>query len=125
MPRRPFPVTPEFDPTAQKKILQFCYIMYGLVFLTGITAIVAIVVDYIKRDDARQDPVLFSHYRWQIRTFWFGLLWSCVAAPMVVLFGLGVAMGFVVSVWYVYRLVKGWIRLMEYRPMYVLSTPAI
>ncbi len=118
MPRLKSPVTMTHDPIASRKILQFCYIMYGLVFITGITAIVAIIVDYIKREDVEDDPLLASHFRWQIRTFWFGLVWSGLAVPLVLAMGLGVAVGFAVSVWYIYRLVKGWIRLMEDRPMY-------
>lgn len=118
MPRRTAPVAPTFDPLASIKILQFCYIMYGLAFVAGLTAVVAIVVDYIKRDDVGENPILASHFRWQIRTFWFGLLWSCLAIPLMLAMGLGVVVGFAVSVWYVYRLVKGWIRLTENRAMY-------
>ena len=118
MPRFASPVTPTTNPLASRKILQFCYIMYGLVFVTLVTPIVAIVVGYIKRDDAWEDPVLASHFRWQIRTFWFGLLWSALAIPLILAMGLGIALGTAVSVWYIYRLVKGWIRLMEGRPMY-------
>jgi uncharacterized membrane protein len=82
-------------------------------FLGGITWIIAVIVDYVKRDDAR-GTWLESHYRWQIRTFWFGLLWGVIGGVLVV-----VVIGFGVlaadAIWIIYRLVKGWLRLAERR----------
>ena len=49
------------------------YALQALAFFVGISAIVAIVLAYVKRDDAR-GTWLESHFRWQIRTFWFALL---------------------------------------------------
>jgi uncharacterized membrane protein len=58
-----------------------------------------------------------SHFRWQIRTFWFGLLWSVVGAITVWLIIGFVVLG-AVSIWYIYRIAKGWLRLSEAKPMY-------
>lgn len=93
-------------------------------FVFGIPSIVAVILNYIKRADAR-GTFLDSHFRWQIRTFWFALLWIVMAflmslPLMIVLIGfvtLWAAAG-VIGVWVLYRVVRGWLRLNARRPMY-------
>ena len=73
------------------------------------------------RDDARGTWVE-SHYRWQIRTFWFALLWFVIAWILIVtILGavIGVPFLVVLTLWLVYRIVRGWLRLNDRRPMYV------
>ncbi len=91
-------------------------------FLTGWPSIIAVVLNYVKRSDAR-GTWLESHFRWQIRTFWFGLLWvGLCMAFIVVTLGIGILIAWlplaIVSVWFVYRIALGWFRLNERRPMY-------
>ena len=91
-------------------------------FLTGWPSIIAVILNYVKRSEAR-GTWLESHFRWQIRTFWYGLLWVALCLLFVVL-TLGVAllvawiplMG--VGLWFIYRIAKGWLRLVDRRPMY-------
>lgn len=99
-----------------KSLTTLIYVLYAASFLVGITAIVAIVMNYIKKGDVA-GTFLESHFRWQIRTFWFGLLWSVVGGLlMVVVVGWAViAANFV---WLIYRVVKGLLRLNENKPMY-------
>jgi uncharacterized membrane protein len=99
-----------------KSLTTLIYVLYAASFLVGITAIVAIVMNYIKKGDVA-GTFLESHFRWQIRTFWFGLLWSVVGGLlMVVVVGWAVlAANFV---WMIYRVVKGLLRLNENKPMY-------
>ena len=91
-------------------------------FLTGWPSIIAVILNYVKRSDVR-GTWLESHFRWQIRTFWFGLLWValCVLFILVTL-GIGILIAWlpllIVSVWFVYRIARGWIRLRDSRPMY-------
>jgi uncharacterized membrane protein len=92
-------------------------------FLIGWPSILAVVLNYVKRDEAR-GTWLDSHFRWQIRTFWFGLLWVGLCLLFVVItLGIGILIAWlpllIVSVWFVYRIAKGWIRLRDGRPMYV------
>lgn len=61
--------------TSLKNLSHAIYALYALSLFVGITAIVAIVLDYIKRDDAR-GTWLESHFTWQIRTFWWSLVWG-------------------------------------------------
>ncbi|MCP9454947.1 MAG: hypothetical protein NNA18_02410 [Nitrospira sp.] len=92
-------------------------------FLTGWPSIMAVVLNYIKRKDVR-GTWLESHFRWQIRTFWFGLLWIFLCGVFIVA-TLGIGILFVwlpimlVGFWFVYRIVRGWVTLSDNRPMYV------
>jgi uncharacterized membrane protein len=92
-------------------------------FLTGWPSIIAVVLNYVKRGEAR-GTWLESHFRWQIRTFWYGLLWVALCLLFVVVtFGLGVVVVWLplglVSVWLIYRIARGWLRLIDRAPLYV------
>ena len=91
-------------------------------FLTGWPSIIAVILNYVKRSDVR-GTWLESHFRWQIRTFWFGLLWVGLCVAFIVgTLGIGLIVAWlplgVVSLWFVYRIVRGWLSLRESRPMY-------
>jgi uncharacterized membrane protein len=91
-------------------------------FLTGWPSIIAVILNYVKRNDVR-GTWLDSHFSWQIRTFWFGLLWVVLCALFVVMtLGIGLLIVWlpliVVTVWFIYRIVRGWLRLAAGRPMY-------
>jgi uncharacterized membrane protein len=92
-------------------------------FLTGWPSIIAVILNYVKRSDVR-GTWLESHFRWQIRTFWYGLLWvlPCVLF-IVITFGVGIVIAWlplaIVSVWFVYRILRGWLALRDGRSMYV------
>ena len=82
-------------------------------FLTGWPSILAVVLNYIKRGEAR-GTYLESHFRWQIRTFWFALLWVVVAGLlMLTLIGipLAIAVVSIAGLWVLYRVARGWLRL--------------
>ena len=92
-------------------------------FLIGWPSLIAVVLNYVKRSDVR-GTWLESHFRWQIRTFWFGLLWvSLCLCFIIVTLGIGILVAWVplgfVSVWFIYRIARGWLALRERRPMYV------
>jgi len=92
-------------------------------FLSGWPSIIAVVLNYIKRSEAR-GTWLDSHFRWQIRTFWFGLFWISLCGVFIIAtFGIGLLfvwlpMG-LVGLWFVYRIVRGWVTLGDRRPMSV------
>jgi uncharacterized membrane protein len=91
-------------------------------FLTGWPSILAVILNYVKRGDA-QGTWIESHFRWQIRTFWYGALWIILCALFVV-FTLGIGLLVVwlpiafLTLWFIYRIVRGWLRLSARRPMY-------
>ena len=91
-------------------------------FLTGWPSIIAVILNYAKRSEVR-GTWLESHFRWQIRTFWFGLLWVTLGALFIVAtLGIGLLIAWLplslVGLWFIYRIARGWLRLMEHRPMY-------
>ena len=91
-------------------------------FLTGWPSIIAVILNYAKRSEVR-GTWLESHFRWQIRTFWFGLLWVTLCALFIVAtLGIGLLIAWLplslVGLWFVYRIARGWLRLLERRPMY-------
>jgi uncharacterized membrane protein len=94
-------------------------------FVCGIPSIVAVVMNYARRPAVR-GTFLESHFKWQIRTFWFALLWALiiwsVSLPlMLVLIGIPLFFaGFVaLALWIVYRVARGWMALRDRRPMYI------
>lgn len=97
------------------------HVIYGLYALSllgfGITWIVAIVLNYIKRDEAR-GTWLESHFTWQIRTFWWSLVWG-VLGSITFLILIGWLIWGVAFVWFVYRIAKGWLNLNDGKPMIV------
>jgi uncharacterized membrane protein len=96
-------------------ITNLVYALQTAVFLAGIPYLVAIVINYVKRDDV-QGTWLESHFRWQIRTFWFSLLWFALGAVTYV-----IVIGYFIlvadAVWVIYRIVKGWLALYERKPL--------
>jgi uncharacterized membrane protein len=99
-----------------KTLTAVVYGLYAASFFVGITAIVAIVINYIKREDVA-GTLVESHFRWQIRTFWFALLWGVLGAiTLIVVVGWLILMAN--GVWIIYRIAKGWLRLNENKPMY-------
>jgi uncharacterized membrane protein len=92
-------------------------------FLFGWPSIIAVIINYVKRSDVR-GTWLESHFTWQIRTFWFALLWAVivglVSLPLAfILVGIGtwVAGMFVLGVWAIYRIARGWLRLKDHQAM--------
>lgn len=107
--------TAQADESA-KTITTVIYALYAASFLVGITALVAIVMNYVKKDDM-VGTIYESHFRWQIRTFWFGLLWAVIGGiTFIILIGWLVLVADMV--WVIYRIVKGWLRLNDGKPMY-------
>ena len=92
-------------------------------FLFGWPSIIAVIINYVKRSEAR-GTWLESHFTWQIRTFWFALAWAALVAlvsiPLaVILVGIGtwIAGMFLLGVWAIYRIARGWLRLNDHQPM--------
>ena len=98
-----------------KNITMVVYALQALSFLWGVTAIVGIVINYVKRDDAK-GTFYESHFDWQIRTFWWGLLWGVVGV-LTIWFVIGFFVLFAAWVWMIYRVVKGWLKLTEGKPV--------
>ena len=94
-------------------ITSFATIVGAFVF--GVPSIVAVVLNYVKRGEAA-GTWLESHFRWQIRSFWFAMLWCALGAVLVVTF-VGIPFAILVfvgaGVWVVYRIARGWLALKD------------
>ena len=99
-----------------KTITAVVYALQAAAYFTGLTALVGVIVNYVKLDDVR-GTWLESHFRWQIRTFWFALLWFVLGALSWIVF-VGMIVVGATAIWVIYRIVKGWLNLYEDRPMY-------
>jgi uncharacterized membrane protein len=88
-------------------------------FVTGWPSLIAVILNYVKRSDVK-GTFLESHFRWQIRTFWFALLWALVAVLLfITVIGILFAwvLAFAVGVWVLYRIVRGWLALVSGRAL--------
>jgi len=88
-------------------------------FLTGWPSIIAVILNYAKRADVR-GSYLETHFSWQIRTFWYALFWVAVGLGLFVTI-VGIPIGLLIfvaiSLWILYRIVRGWLALLERKPM--------
>ena len=92
-------------------------------FVFGWPSIIAVIINYVKRNEVR-GTYLDSHFSWQIRTFWWALLLACIIGVLgltlaIVLIGFAIwIIGFfVLGIWAIYRIARGWLALMDRRPM--------
>lgn len=102
-----------------RSLSRLATIVYALQALSLVTSLLTlfagVIINYVRRDDVR-GTWLESHFRWQIRTFWFTMLWTALGvATIIFLIGWGIL--FAASVWLIYRIVRGWLYLYEQRPM--------
>jgi uncharacterized membrane protein len=127
--------------TPAPSLVNYTHLMYGLhalsaligafsaafiatAFVGTLPSIVAVVMNYVKRGEAR-GTYLDSHFAWQLRTFWYAVLWivliSLVSLPLLLLFGLGLVTGWVggvvLGLWIIYRVARGWLRLRDAQPI--------
>jgi uncharacterized membrane protein len=90
------------------------YILYFASYVVGITALAGLVIAYVQIGTA--DPMLRTHYQWQIRTFWIGLLYFVIGVVLCfVLIGILVLLFW--FIWTLVRSVKGLLALNENRPI--------
>ena len=138
----PMPSTTADTPRVDESLITYTHVIYALhalavliglstfhtivgSFIWGLPSIVAVIMNYARRS-ATVGTFLESHFRWQIRTFWFAVLWSvliwAIAVPlMLILIGipLFILAHVALGVWIAYRVVRGWLALKDKRPMYV------
>ena len=109
-----------FDEAQQEELRKYAfsvYILQALGFITVISPIIGVIVNYIKDDDVR-GSWLESHFRWQKATFWYGLLWT-VLGVLTQWILIGWVVLFLLAIWFIYRIAKGWIYLVDGKEMYL------
>lgn len=88
-------------------------------FVFGLPSLAAVVLNYLKRGEVA-GTWLESHFRWQIRTFWFAVMWIAVSLLMVItVIGVpfAIAVLLLAGLWILYRIVRGWWVLIQRRPL--------
>jgi len=88
-------------------------------FLSGWPSIIAVIINYAKRSEVH-GTYLDSHFGWQIRTFWYAVLWFVIGAVLIAtILGMviGVPLLLVAGLWVLYRIARGWITLADRKPM--------
>ncbi len=92
-------------------------------FIFGWPSIIAVIINYVKRGEAK-GTYLESHFSWQIRTFWYALMWfvivmlvSIVLIPILIGFATWIVGFFALGVWAIYRIARGWLRLKDGQSM--------
>jgi len=100
---------------ALKQLTALVYALQIAGYFVGVTFIAGVIINYVKRGDV-EGTWLASHFRWQIRTFWFGLLWTAIGLALLVVL-VGILILIATAIWVLYRAIKGWIALSEGRPL--------
>jgi uncharacterized membrane protein len=102
------------DRPANTGIATVIYVLYLVTVISGVTALIGVVMAYLYRDEA--PAWLRTHYEFQIRTFWIGVLYSLIAGILCFVF-IGFVLFFVIAVWWIIRCVKG-LRYLDRRESY-------
>ena len=118
---------PQAIPTTQDfpALLRITHIVYGLLslglLLGWFPAVIGVILNYVKLEDV-EGTWLESHFRWQIRTFWWGLLWVVIG---IITFLIVVGWFILIAdgIWILYRVIKGWLNLNDNKPMPGASNP--
>ena len=108
----------------EKRLAHVLYILHALApFTAWLLAVIAIILGMAKRDDVR-GTYLDSHFSWLSRTFWWGLLWILACGVLTALLVLSILLSplfwlpyTVLFFWYLYRVIKGWMRLNDGLPV--------
>jgi len=117
----PSPASPSPQDQALRRIVLLDYLLHitGLLLTMGLLSVVALIINYIKREDA-DGTIYRSHMDWMIRTFWWFLFWVVISfIPVLMLAALSaglLAFLFLIpSLWFLYRMIKGLLRLVDGR----------
>jgi uncharacterized membrane protein len=99
-----------------RTLTHILYTLYAVHWLTGgFTALIAIIINYVKRSDALNTPYE-AHFDWQIRSFWYGLAGYLISAALFFVL-IGFPLMGAVWVWMLYRIIKGWLYLFDNKPL--------
>lgn len=113
---------------ARHKLVWWLYLLHGasLFFSLGLFTVIPLIVNYLKHEETA-DTYLYSHHSWQIRSFWWYVLWVAVGWFLVLsLFGIPLAILVFAAafIWKAYRLVRGFLDLQSHRSMPMPPVPA-
>lgn len=106
------------DEASLQRLATIVYVLQAASLLTsGLTLFAGVIINYVRREDV-VGTWLESHFTWQIRTFWWTLIWAALGT-VTAIFLIGWVILTAAALWLIYRFVKGWLYLSEKRPMTV------
>jgi uncharacterized membrane protein len=100
------------DQDKYKGTATMVYALYALSFFLGITYIIGVIIAHLKKGSAAGSYVQ-SHFSYQIRTFWWSVIWVIVGIATIAVFFIGYLVLIANAIWVIYRIIKGWMRLSE------------
>ena len=114
----------ERDLSHEARVIHILYLLHGLApFTAWLLAVVAILIGMVKRPDVN-GTYLESHVSWLSRTFWWGLLWIAISGVLtfiLVITLVGILIWWlpwtILFLWYLYRVIRGWLRLNDRQPI--------
>ena len=99
------------------KLTHVVYALQAVFFFLGISLIIGVIINYVKRADVK-GSWLASHYTWQIRSFWYSMLWLTIGG-LTFRQGIGQLILTAGSIWLIYRIIKGWLHLFDKKALYI------
>ncbi len=97
-------------------ITNIIYLLQAIAVFTAFPFFIAVIINYVTKEDVK-GTIAESHYRWQIRTFWYSLLWGIIGA-LLIFFLIGYVILFINYVWVIYRIIKGWLSFNNGQELY-------
>lgn len=101
----------ETSSEAERKTLKLTYVLYAIGVFVPLCALIAVIINHARINEVRTDFAR-NHHRWQMRSFWFALLWSVLGGFLTAI-GVGAIILFVAYIWYIYRVVRGGVNFLE------------
>ena len=115
------PLTNDHNLSSLRNLTTAVYALQAAAFLIGISFLVALIINYVKRP-AVAGTYLESHFTWQIRTFWYGVLWGLLGfVTIFILIGYFILLAN--TLWILYRIIKGWLKLYDGEPIHGWRNP--
>lgn len=109
------------DLQSRKSLAWWLYIFHGasLALSLGMFSFIPLIISYVKRDEAA-GTFVYSHHNWQIRSFWWYLVWLAIGG-LLFLTIIGIPLAWLIWagawIWKAYRLIKGIVDLGNNKPM--------
>lgn len=102
------------EPAEAGSLPLIVYVLYLVGLAVPLTGLIGLIMAYVAKGGA--PAWVQSHYRWLIRTFWIGLLWAVLAGATLFIF-VGYVIGLASLIWYIIRVVKGFVALQKKQPV--------
>lgn len=107
----------EVNEKSAKTLTFIAYILFfiGIVSL-GVFSIIGVILAYVRRENL-QNTIYYGHLSYLIKTFWVFIILVIIGLILVNAKGIGVIILILNYIWYIYRLVSGFTKLSDNKPI--------